>query len=278
MPRSIDGAVPDTDPPALAPLALADDAPVTLTARIAGAIRDAITDGSMRPNARLSVPRLAEQLGASRTPVREALLLLESEGLVRFERNRGVRVLETPLHDLDEIFTLRLLLEVPATERAVPRLTGGDLAALHGCLDRMRARAEVADEPGFMAADREFHDLLLRAAGNARLADTVVGLRHLVRSLRPSTAGRSRTLHEIRDEHVAILDRAEAGDAAGAAGAMREHLLTTARLLLAPDGGVPRDLDWPTGAGSDADDGPGGRPGTRTSSAVAESREGAEDE
>lgn len=270
--------MPDSDPPILAPLAHDDDAPVTLTARIAGAVRDAITEGRVRPNARLSVPRLAEQLGASRTPVREALLLLENEGLVRFERNRGIRVLETPLHDLDEIFTLRLLLEVPATERAVPRLTTGDLAALRGCLERMGERADVTDEPGFMAVDREFHDLLLRAAGNARLADTVVGLRHLVRSLRPSTAGRSRTLHEIREEHVAILDRAEAGDARGAARAMQEHLLTTARLLLAIEGGVPRDPAWTTPDALESVGGIGPSPGTRTPPTLPETPKGAVDE
>jgi DNA-binding GntR family transcriptional regulator len=92
----------------------------TLAARAHDAIRAAIVDGRLAAGERYSVARLAERFGVSRTPVREALLLLERQGVVRFERNRGVRVLETSVHDLEEVFTLRLLLEVPATYRACP--------------------------------------------------------------------------------------------------------------------------------------------------------------
>ena len=86
--------------------------------------------------------RLAERFGVSRTPVREALLLLERQGVVRFERNRGVRVLETSVHDLEEVFTLRLLLEVPATYRACGLLTAEDLDALERELAAMAAPGE----------------------------------------------------------------------------------------------------------------------------------------
>lgn len=237
----------DSDPPPFPPLSGAADAPVTLTARVAEQVRDAIADGRLQPNMRLSVPQLAEQLGASRTPVREALLLLESQGLVRFERNRGVRILETPLHDLEEIFTLRLLLEVPATRRACELLTETDLDALRERLAEMRRHAtgEEQDESAFMAADRQFHDLLLRAAGNRRLADTVASMRDLVRFLGASTAGRSRTLAMILSEHELIVHRLESRDPVGAAAAMRKHLLATAGLLLAQEGGgTPHELAW----------------------------------
>lgn len=177
--------------------------------------------------------------------MREALLLLESQGLVRFERNRGVRILETPLHDLEEIFTLRLLLEVPATRRATTLVGADELAALREHLAVMRAHAEEDDETAFMAADRRFHDVLLRAAGNRRLADHVVTLRDLVRFLGASTAGRSRTLTTILGEHEAILAAVEARDADAAASAMRAHLLATAGLLLAQEGGgAPHELAW----------------------------------
>jgi DNA-binding GntR family transcriptional regulator len=68
-------------------------------------------DGRLEAGERYSVAQLAERFGVSRTPVREALLVLERQGVVRFERNRGVRVLETTAHDLEEVFALRLLLE-----------------------------------------------------------------------------------------------------------------------------------------------------------------------
>lgn len=236
----------ETPPPAFSPLDDPAHVPVTLTARVAEQVRDAIADGRLKPNMRLSVPQLAEQLGASRTPVREALLLLESQGLVRFERNRGVRILETALHDLDEIFTLRLLLEVPATRRAAERMSAADRAALRKQLDEMARHAASGDEAAFMAADRRFHDLLLRAAGNRRLAATVIMMRDQVRFLGASTVGRSRTLATILAEHEAIATRLESGDAAGAADAMREHLVATASLLLAQESGrsAPYELAW----------------------------------
>jgi DNA-binding GntR family transcriptional regulator len=237
--------VDENPPPRLAPLTAADDARVTLTNRVAEAVRDAIADGRLTPGMRLSVPQLAEQLGASRTPVREGLLLLENQGLVAFEKNRGIRILETPLHDLEEIFTLRLLLEVPATRRAAAMLDDAGVAALREHLATMAARAKEDDESAFMAADRRFHDVLLRAAGNRRLADHVAALRDLVRFLGASTAGRSRTLGTILAEHEAIVGAIERGDAEAAALAMREHLLATAALLLAQEGGgAPHSLAW----------------------------------
>ena len=93
-------------------------APQTLATHTRQAVLAAIADGRLEPGGRYSVAQLAEQLGVSRTPVREALLVLEREGRVRFERNRGVRVLETTAADVAEVFELRLLLEVPAAARA----------------------------------------------------------------------------------------------------------------------------------------------------------------
>lgn len=237
--------MPDDDiAPPFAPLQAV--AAGTLANRVAERVRDGIADGRLKPGMRLSVPTLAEQLGASRTPVREGLLLLESQGLVAFEKNRGVRILETPLHDLEEIFALRLLLEVPATRRSCLRLDDAGRAELRALLMEMEAEAERDDDAAFMAADRRFHDTLLRAAGNRRLADQVASLRDLVRFLGASTAGRSRTLRTILGEHEAILAAIERRDARAAGEAMAAHLHATAALLLAQEsGGAPYELDWP---------------------------------
>ena len=161
----------------------------TLAARAHDAIRAAIVDGRLAAGERYSVARLAERFGVSRTPVREALLVLERQGVVRFERNRGVRVLETSVHDLEEVFTLRLLLEVPATYRACALLTDDDLDALQRELDAMATLADDGDENAFMAHDTRFHEIVLTAAGNRRLASIVGGLRDLVRFRGASTVG-----------------------------------------------------------------------------------------
>lgn len=216
----------------------------TLAARAYEAIREAIVDGRLAAGERYSVARLAERFGVSRTPVREALLLLERQGVVRFERNRGVRVLETSAHDLEEVFTLRLLLEVPATYRACDLLTAADLEALQRELDAMQTLAGSGDEAAFMAHDTRFHEIVLLAAGNRRLASIVGGLRDLVRFRGASTVGRSRGLRAIHAEHVAIIGALRERDAAAAARHMREHLLHTAQLLLAQEGGGEHHLAW----------------------------------
>jgi DNA-binding GntR family transcriptional regulator len=235
----------DADQP-LALEALGGDR-ATLTDRAITALRAAVVDGRLRAGELYSVARLAERLGVSRTPVREALLLLERQGIVRFERNRGVRVLESSAHDLDEVFTLRLLLEVPAARRAAEIVGEEELAALATELEAMGAHISAADEATFMAHDRRFHALLLEVAGNARLVAIVGGLRDHVRFRGASTVGRGRDLQAIYDEHVRILDALRAGDPNAVADAMREHLVRTRRLLLAADpvSATGEDPPWP---------------------------------
>jgi DNA-binding GntR family transcriptional regulator len=216
----------------------------TLASRALDGLRAAIVAGRLAPGERYSVGALAAELGVSRTPVREALLVLERQGVVRFERNKGVRILAPSAADVEEVFALRLLLEVPATRRAAGRLTNGDRDALDAELAAMERAAGAGDEPAFMAHDQRFHALVLAAAGSPRLVDAVAQLRDHVRSAGASTVGRSRDLHAVHAEHVGIRDALHAGDGAASAEAMREHLTTTARMLVAQEGGGDPDLDW----------------------------------
>lgn len=211
---------------ALEPLA----APRTLTSHARAAVLAGIGDGRLEPGALYSVAQLAEQLGVSRTPVREALLMLEREGRVRFERNRGVRVLAPTAQDIAEVFELRLLLEVPATASHGANV---DLDALAAAFEAMSAAADGNDEAAFMDADERFHTLILAAGGNRRLVAAVAQLRDAVRGRGASTVGRSRGLPEILGEHRAILEALQAGDADRAAAAMRYHLRRTGDLLAA---------------------------------------------
>lgn len=213
----------------------------TLAGQAQAGLRAAIVDGRLAAGERYSVAALADGLGVSRTPVREALLMLERQGLVRFERNKGVRILETSAGDLEEVFALRLLLEVPATRRAAARLSAADLDALDAELDAM---ATAVDEGPFMAHDQRFHEIVLDAAGNRRLATLVDQLRDHVRLRGASTVGRSRDLDAIHAEHVAIRDALRSRDADAAAAAMRQHLLRTGSLLVAQEGGTEPVLDW----------------------------------
>jgi DNA-binding GntR family transcriptional regulator len=220
--------------------------------QVLGALRTAVITGELQPGTLHSVHALAAQFGVSRTPVREALIRLAQQGMVRFERNRGVRVLQTSLHDLEEVFALRLLLEVPATRRAVGLLDDAGRRELARELKAMEKAAAADDEFRLWEHDRRFHRLLMEAAGNTRLAGYVDALRDTVLRRGASTARSSRTMAEIVGEHRAVLDLVDAGDAAGAAAAMRAHILHTAHLLIAQEAGdgpgdlrvVDVDLDW----------------------------------
>ena len=132
-------------------------APQTLAAHTRRAVLAAIADGRLEPGGRYSVAQLAEQLGISRTPVREALLVLEREGRVRFERNKGVRVLETTAADIAEVFELRLLLEVPAAARACGVVDTEALKAarrlVHLPMGRFAEAVEIANAALFLASD-----------------------------------------------------------------------------------------------------------------------------
>jgi DNA-binding GntR family transcriptional regulator len=196
-------------------------------------LRAAVLDGRMRPGELYSVAQLADRLGVSRTPVREALLALERQGLVRFERNRGVRVMESSAHDLDEIFALRLLLEVPTARQAAERFDADDLADLEGLIAQMSEHVDDPDDTQFMAYDRAFHERVLAAAGNRRMLEVVAGMRDFVRFRGVSTVKRGRSMRTILREHERILDALRDGDADGAAEAMREHLVNTRGVLLA---------------------------------------------
>src|SRR6266480_1066867 len=137
-------------------------------------VRGLVITGQMRPDQLYSVPRLAVELGVSATPVREALLDLEREGLLQAERNRGFRVVSLSLHELNETFAIRLLLEVPSLgDIAQDGLSKQQLDELHQLAEATRQTAEAGDLIAFLDADLKFHVQLIATLGNRSLAKLV---------------------------------------------------------------------------------------------------------
>ncbi|MGP3934783.1 GntR family transcriptional regulator [Nonomuraea sp. KM88] len=204
----------------------------TKSERLAVTVRDAIISGELAPGRLYSAQELGERFGASRTPVREALLKLADAGLVRIERNRGARILTSNDQDINEVFTLRLLLEPPAAGLAAQR-QDFPVTDLDSALADMRAHQ--ADREAFFAADRAFHEVILRASGNRRLVAFVTGLRDAISLQGRRTVPGGRSPLEILAEHEAIAEAIRAGEREVATRAMRVHLLNTADLLLAGD-------------------------------------------
>lgn len=196
------------------------------------AVRAAIDAGSLRPGVKYSVYQLAEALGISRTPVRDALLRLEEVGLIRFEARQGFRILLPDPREIADIFAIRLALELPAVARAAQLCDSALAERLNTRMELLRIAATAGDERTFARHDQLLHDDILEAAGNLRAREIVRSLRESTRLL-GATTGRARSLFDIDAEHRPIIAAILANQPAGAVAAMREHLSGTGQILVA---------------------------------------------
>ncbi|MBT2266069.1 GntR family transcriptional regulator [Rhodococcus erythropolis] len=204
----------------------------TLADLIVTRLRAAILAGNLVPGIQYSAGGLAEQFGVSRTPVREALLALERVGMVRIEKNRGVRIIPTALQEVVECFQLRLLLEAPAAAHAAELVDQPGFQVLQERFEAMQHAADRNDSEATLRADRDFHTAILALAGNSKLVSVLEDLRNLVLIRGIATAPNARSLQELVDDHQDILEAIGANDATAAGEAMRRHILNTATLLI----------------------------------------------
>jgi DNA-binding GntR family transcriptional regulator len=201
-------------------------------------ITEAIVSGQLISDHLYSVQSLSDELGVSRTPVREALIQLVRQGMVQFERNRGVRIVPITVRGIEDIFQIRIWLEVPSTVEGARRMSTADRRVLRTEYRAMRAAARAANQRELWRHDRAFHDLILRAAGNMRVVDLVGDLRELLVIRRTTTLELStRSPQDVAAAHRPILEAIDAGDGEAAGEAMKEHLTRTCRLLLQQEGG-----------------------------------------
>jgi DNA-binding GntR family transcriptional regulator len=203
----------------VAPLAIA-----SVVDQAYAAIRDRIIQGSLERGARIHQEDLAEELGISRTPVREALRRLAAEGLVEMRTNRGARVADISADDMRSAYEARLVIEPGAA-----RLAGA--ARLPAPLGRMRAAlaAQRRAIPGVrrsFEANREFHIALVQASGNAFLLQFVQRL-WVARIGEVIYERQSETPERMNldaDEHEQILQAIDAGNGRRAESLTRKHL------------------------------------------------------
>jgi DNA-binding GntR family transcriptional regulator len=188
-------------------------------------IRGLIVAGRMRPDELYSAPRLAAELQVSVTPVREALLDLVGEGLLEPVRNRGFKIVLLTPKELNDIYAIRLLLEVPSVAEAAKR--GGSkeqLEVLRELAGTVQQIAIEGDLISYLHADRRFHIALIDIVDNKPLSELVTTLRDRVR-LYGFTDSRTNE-HMVRSaaEHFELLALVAEGNSDGAAALMRRHL------------------------------------------------------
>src|SRR3990170_3817384 len=204
----------------------------SLQSMVARSLRAAIQSGQLRPEQRLFEEEVANQLGVSRVPVREALRALERDGLVVSEPGRGVSVANPTDDDIEEIYDLRIALETYCISLVLEKGTDEELASLQAVVDRMSALgAASADRTPLQELDLAFHEDLVKLSKNRRLLDT---WRSLVAQIRMLLALSERSSHDLPDfgqGHQRIIDALRAKDLQVAQAVLRRHIMMSKERL-----------------------------------------------
>jgi DNA-binding GntR family transcriptional regulator len=208
---------------------------VTSTERVLAALRDLILHGQFAAGVRLGEVELAERLGVSRTPVREALTRLAAEGLVELVPNRGARVASWSVTELEGVFDLRAAVEPRLTGHAVPRARPADVAAL----DELAAEMLAVGLPGpdqdldaLVPLNRRFHGRLVVIADQPALATALAGAIHAPIQLRNFHAYDEASLRRSLAHHVEIVAAIRAGDPVWAQAVMTAHIHNARTVML----------------------------------------------
>lgn len=144
---------------------------------VADRLRAAILAGEIAPGVRLNEVDLAASLSVSRGPVRDAIVLLRQEGLLQGDWHRGSRVTVFTRKDLDEIYSLRYIVELLAVQRLIENRTEADLEILKTCAEDIERATQGGDRKKMLEADLAFHDAVYACAGHDRLANVWLGMR-----------------------------------------------------------------------------------------------------
>jgi DNA-binding GntR family transcriptional regulator len=198
-------------------------------------IRRAILSGEYPIGSIVSDGEIAESLGMSKTPVRQALRLLAQEGLLETGRRRQLVVRGVSPEFRQEVLEIREALERIAVEHACRDMPIEEIDYLRLSLIRQRRACEAGNETDFIELDEEFHLTIARAAGLPTLARLLTQLRGFVRLMRIGTTRHSGHLFRVLEEHEAIVDALERRDETGALKALSDHLHTSEYVLHSGD-------------------------------------------
>lgn len=190
-------------------------------------VKSGILSGALDGGDRLPEDAIAASLGISRTPVRDALRRLESEGLVESLPNSGARVSQWTEDELAEIANMRVMLEGYAAELAARKIDSGRIAALREQCDIMQAASEGdPDLTTVSASNLAFHRIIAEASGNARLVASLEPLWYLPMVLRKYALFSTERLARSVQHHREIIAALEAGDPDWSKSIMRAHLFS----------------------------------------------------
>ena len=196
----------------------------TLVDAIYNQIRDLIIMRKLKPGEKLNEQYLARKLGTSRTPIREALLRLQEDGLVTNEPFRGTYVTVFTPRDIQEIYDLRKALEGMSARLALPSITDLEYASLRQLIESSIKMLELGEIEEYIRTDARFHDTLVQMSGNRRLIEAMSRLGAQIQAIRALVATKPGRVYQAASEHRAILKALEKRDIAETVRLLEEHI------------------------------------------------------
>ena len=196
----------------------------TLAAHLLDRLRQMSVDGDLLPGDKVPEKELCERFGVSRTPLREALKVLASEGLVTLTPNRGAMIAELTMDDLEEAFPVMGALEALSGELACANITGKELDEIRGLHRRMVAHYEARELKPYFRLNRRIHELLLAAARNETLSSLYRSLEGRVRQARYLANLTEERWPVAVDEHERMMEALEQRDGPCLAAILKGHL------------------------------------------------------
>lgn len=218
--------------------AIADGSPLsrrpqTTQQYVLDELRRAIINRDLKPGEPIRQDALADRLGVSRVPLREALKILEGEGQVLYLPRRGYQVVELSMDDLIEVYHLRRLLETEAIRLGVPALGEEDLDELERLQEDINAAGAAGDVIAMSAANRRFHFLVFDLAGMPRLSRMIRNLWDTTDAYRSLYYAGVENRDHVREEHRLIVEAARAHDVERFIQLQDDHRSTAVRALSA---------------------------------------------
>lgn len=195
-------------------------------------LREAIINGKLGPSERLMEIQLAEEMGVSRTPVREAIRKLELEGLVVMIPRKGAYVAGLSLKDIADVFEIRGALEGLAAELAAERATEEEMEAMERFLMKISEEIESGDLSKVVETDTNFHTLIYQASRNTRLSQIISNLREQIQRSRTTSLSYPGRMKTALEEHRKIVEAISSRDGELARSLAQEHIENAENILM----------------------------------------------
>ncbi|WP_462402201.1 GntR family transcriptional regulator [Pseudomonas sp. Marseille-QA0332] len=201
--------------------------------QVADHLREAIVFGDLMMGTPLSEAQLADQLGVSRTPVREALRELAQEGLVKLRPYLGASVFVLSSHELSDMLAFRELLEMQAMRLAIRQNPGGLVKDMRSVVNRMNDAVNLGDAKHYLALDTEFHDVIIDTSGSAYIRDAYALIGSKLSVLRTFIPKDPKRLQHSLDSHREMLELLASNQSEIALERLRGHLSNAAKAFSA---------------------------------------------